>query len=54
MSQGEFNMKPDTPEDIKTANEQANLLVEALETDDGFKELGDAAYKEAQRQILDL
>ena len=47
-------MKPDTPEDIKHANEQAETLAEMLATDDGFKQLGEEAYQEAQRQEQSL
>lgn len=46
----DFKMKPETPEDIKTANEQAEMLADILATDDGFKQLGEEAYQEAQRK----
>ena len=39
-------MKPETPEDIKTANEQAEKRVEMPATDDGFKQLGEEAFQE--------
>ena len=45
-----FKMKPETPEDIKRANEQAEALAEMLATDEGFKQLGEEAYQEAKRQ----